>query len=94
MVVIGFQDVSYFKVTLNCHVLKSYVEFTLFFHRVGAMVAGNTLASHLSGWGLVPGMASSGKAGSSLLLVGSLQYRTLTNCMYWFTLPFQLPVVI
>ena len=35
-----------------------------------------------------------GKAGSCLPLVGSLQYRTLTNCMYWFPLPFQLPVVI
>ena len=23
--------------------------------------------------------------------LGSLQYRTLTNCMYWFPLPFQLP---
>ena len=22
-----------------------------------------------------------------------LQYRTLTNCMYWFPLPFQLPIV-
>ena len=42
----------------------------------------------------VPGMASSGKAGSCLPLVGSLQYRTLMNCMYWFPLPFQLPVVI
>ena len=29
-----------------------------------------------------------------LPLVGSLQYRTLTNCMYWFPLPFQLPIVI
>ena len=37
---------------------------------------------------------SSGKAGSCLSLVGSLEYRTLTNCMYWFPLPFQLPVVI
>ena len=27
-------------------------------------------------------------------LVGSLQYRTLANYMYWFPLPFQLPVVI
>ena len=32
--------------------------------------------------------------GSCLPLVSSLQYRTLTNCMYWFPLPFQLPVVI
>ena len=44
--------------------------------------------------GSVPSTASSGKAGSCLPLVGSLQYRTLTNCMYWFPLPFQLPVVI
>ena len=27
-------------------------------------------------------------------LWGSLQYRTLVNCMYWFPGPFQLPVVI
>ena len=51
------------------------------YHLAGAMVS-------------VPGTASSGKAGSCLPLVGSLQYRTLTNCMYWFPLPFQLPVVI
>ena len=56
--------------------------------------SGNTLASHLWGRGSIPGTASSGKAGSCLPLVGSLQYRTLTNCMYWFPLPFQLPVVI
>ena len=43
---------------------------------------------------LIPGTASSGKAGSCLPLVGSSQYRTLMNCMYWFPLPFQLPVVI
>ena len=36
-----------------------------------------TLASHLRGRGSVPGTASSGKAGSCLLLVGSLQCRTL-----------------
>ena len=34
VVVTGFQGVPYFKVTLNSYVLKSYVEFTLFFHRV------------------------------------------------------------
>ena len=56
--------------------------------------SGNTLASHLWGRGSIPRTASSGKAGSCLPLVGSLQYRTLTNCMYWFPLPFQLPVVI
>ena len=56
--------------------------------------SGNTLASHLCGRGSIPVMAVSGKAGSYLPLVGSLQYRTLANYMYWFPLPFQLPVVI
>ena len=55
--------------------------------------SGNTLASHLCGRGSIPVMALSGKAGSCLPLVGSLQYRTLANYMYWFPLPFQLPVV-
>ena len=41
-----------------------------------------------------PAWPQVGKAGSCLPLVGSLQYRTLTNCMYWFPLPFQLPVVM
>ena len=53
---------------------------------------GNTLASHLGDRGSVPGPTSSGKAGSCLPLVGSLQYRT--NYMYWFPLPVKLPVVI
>ena len=44
--------------------------------------------------GSIPVMAVSGKAGSCLPLVGSLQYTTLANSMYWFPLPFQLPVVI
>ena len=56
--------------------------------------SGNTLSSHLCGRGSIPVMAVSGKAGSCLPLVGSLQYRTLVNYMYWFPLPFQLPVVI
>ena len=56
--------------------------------------SGNTLASHLCSRGSIPIMAVSGKAGSCLPLVGSLQYRTLANYMYWFPLPFQLPVVI
>ena len=30
VVVTGFQGVPYFKVTLNSHVLKSYVEFKFF----------------------------------------------------------------
>ena len=50
--------------------------------------------SHHCGRGSIPVMAVSGKAGSCLPLVGSLQYRTLANYMYWFPLPFQLPVVI
>ena len=56
--------------------------------------SGNTLASHLCGRGSIPVMAVSGKAGSCLPLVGSLQYTSLANSMYWFPLPFQLPVVI
>ena len=56
--------------------------------------SGNTLASHLCGRSSIPIMAVSGKAGSCLPLVGSLQYTTLANSMYWFSLPFQLPVVI
>ena len=56
--------------------------------------SGNTLVSHLCGRGSIPIMAVSGKAGSCLPLVGSLQYTTLANSMYWFPLPFQLPVVI
>ena len=40
--------------------------------------SGNTPASHLWDRGSVPGPTSSGKAGSCLPLVGSLQYRTLT----------------
>ena len=27
-------------------------------------------------------------------MVGSLQYRTLTNCMYWFPLPIKPPVMV
>ena len=56
--------------------------------------SGNTLASHLCSQGSIPVMAVSGKAGSCLPLVGSLHHRTLANYMYWFPLPFQLPVVI
>ena len=64
-------------------------------HRDGPQwQSGNTLASHLCGRGSIPVMAVSGKAGSCLPLVGSLQYRTLANYMYWFPLPFQLPVLI
>ena len=50
------------------------------------------LASHLWDQSLNSGLTSSGKDGSCLLLVSSLHYRTLTNCMYWFCLPFQLPI--
>ena len=38
--------------------------------------SGNTLASPLRGQGSATGMASSGKTGSCLPLVGSLQYIT------------------
>ena len=31
---------------------------------------------------------------SGLPLASSLQYRSLTKCMYWFPVPFQLPAVI
>ena len=34
VLVTGFRGVPYFKVTLNSHVLKGYIEFTLFFNRV------------------------------------------------------------
>ena len=34
VLVTGFHGVPYFKVTLNSHVLKGYIEFTLFFNRV------------------------------------------------------------
>ena len=44
--------------------------------------------------GSIPVTALSGKAGSCLPLVGSLQYTTLAISMYWFPLPFQLLVVI
>ena len=34
------------------------------------------------------------KVGACLPMVGSLQYRTLSNCMYWFPLPIKIPVMI
>ena len=34
------------------------------------------------------------KDGSFLQMISSLQYRTLTNCMYLFSLPIKLPVMI
>ena len=68
--------------------------FQLFIQTRQRWQSGNTLASHLCGRGSIPVMAVSGKAGSCLPLVGSLQYTTLANSMYWFPLPFQLPVVI
>ena len=40
-----------------------------------------------------PARPQVGNAGSCLPLVGSLQYRTLTNCLYWFPLPFQRAVL-
>ena len=47
-------------------------------------------ATMVAEWGSVPGPNSSGKASGFLSLVGSLQYRTMTNCMYWFPLPIKL----
>ena len=75
----------YFIILVFCHSLASEGPW---------WQSGNTLASHLWGRGLIPVTALSGKAGSCLPLVGSLQYTTLVNYMYWFPLPFQLPVVI
>ena len=54
--------------------------------------SGDTLASHLSGRQF-KAQTLCGKVGSGLLMVGSLQYRTLTNCMYRFPLPTKLPIV-
>ena len=56
--------------------------------------SGNTLASHLWDQSSNPSLPSYGKAGSFLLLVSSLHYRTLANCMYWFPPPFKLPGII
>ena len=47
-----------------------------------------------SGFFLVQTPGPMGKVGSCLLMVGSLQYRILTNCMYWFPLPIKLHVVL
>ena len=87
-----------YALSLICHLLCNFGNLLII--RTGLMFwgarwqSGNTLISHLWGRSSVPGTASSGKAGSCLPLVSSLQYRTLTNCMYWFSLPFQLPIVI
>ena len=55
--------------------------------------SGNTLTSHLLG---LPFKAQTlcGKVGSPLPMVGSLQYRSLTNFMYKFPLPTKLPIII
>ena len=51
-----------------------YLHFTLcYVNRGPRWQSGNTLASHLCGRGSIPDMAPSGKAGSCLLLVCSLQ---------------------
>ena len=42
----------------------------------------------------IPARPQAGKAGSCLPLVGSLQNRTLTNCMYWFPQFKNLSIVI
>ena len=54
-------------------------------------LSGNTLTSYLGVQSSNPDLISSGKAGSCLLLVSTLEYRTLTNCMYRFPLPVKLP---
>ena len=38
-----------------------------------------------------PGLTSCGKAGDFLPSVSSLEYRTLTKCMYWFLFPSNYP---
>ena len=49
--------------------------------------------THLSGdQNSNPGLISCGKAGFCLPLVGSVQYRTVGNCMQRFALPFQLTI--
>ena len=55
--------------------------------------SGNTLAPHLWGQRFKP-QTLCGKVGSCLPMVCSLQYWTLTNCMYWFPLPAKLLVMI
>ena len=51
------------------------------------------LTSHL--WGLqVKPRTLCGKVGSCLPMLCSLQYRTLTNYMYWFPLPIKIPAMI
>ena len=62
----------------------------------GVGQSGSTLASQLWGRGPIPGTASSGKAGSCLPLVSSLQYTNLdtpTVCT-GFLRPSNYPVVI
>ena len=55
--------------------------------------SGNTLISQLWGLWFSPRILC-GKVGSCLPMVGSLQYRILTGCMYWFPLLLKLPFVI
>ena len=52
----------------------------------------NALTSHLWGRPFKPRTLCE-KDSSFLPMVGSLQYRTLTNCIYWFPPPIKLPVV-
>ena len=56
----------------------------------GAVVTHSPLTTEVGG----SNPALCGKFGSCLLMVSSLQYRTLTNCMYRFPLPTKLPIVI
>ena len=54
------------------------------------MVLHSTLTSEVGGSNLEPYVGR----WQFLPMVGSLQYRTLTNCMYWFPLQRILPAVI
>ena len=55
--------------------------------------SGNTLTSHLWGLRFKP-WTLCGKVSGCLPMVGNLQYRTLTNCRYWFPLLIKLHIVI
>ena len=61
-------------------------------YRRSRWCSGYPLASHLSGWRFKP-WTLCGKVGSCLLMVGSLQYRNLSYCMYRFPLPTKLPIM-
>ena len=57
------------------------------------LIFGNTLTFHVRGRRFKP-RTLCGKGGNFSPIVGSLQYKTLTNCMYWFPLPLKLRIMI